>query len=98
MQGSDAGEQQRQREGKWEGRGQRSTGLATLDNPHTPRRVWGVRQDSYFLKSRSTDADNGVLGKPGETSKLRRLRWAASMCCRRGRLRQAGRELHRPGP
>ena len=33
-----------------------------------PPRTEGVRQDSYFLKSRPTDADNGVPGKPEETS------------------------------
>lgn len=41
----------------------------TRQPPHTE----GVRQDSYFLKSRPTDADNGVPGKPEETSKLGRL-------------------------
>lgn len=54
-------------------------------------RTEGVRQDSYFLKSRFTDADN-VLGKPEETSKLGRLRWTASCVAEKANTCKGGDE------
>lgn len=82
MQGSEAQGVEEAEQGQMRGvRPEKRKVRDTRQPPHTE----GVRQDSYFLKSRPTDADNGVPGKPEETSKLGRLRWAASMCCRKGR-------------